>query len=101
METMKVKFCPFCGHHGHNLLHFTVNDRNEDGLIETHDIWQMECKCCGAKGPIEYNQRFAIESWNIIYRHPAHDDDPMEEDFTFDEDLMKRKETEDNGKTSK
>ena len=99
--TMKVKICPFCGHHGHKLLYSTVNVRYEDGERDVNDIWQMECKCCGARGPTEYTPRFAIESWNVLYRHPAHNDDPMEEDFTFDEDLIKRKETEDNGKTSK
>jgi hypothetical protein len=26
----------------------------------------------------------------MLYRKPAHDDDPMEEDFTFDEDSIKK-----------
>ena len=95
METnTKVRICPFCGHHGHNLLHFAVNVRDEAGLNETHDIWQMECKCCGAKGPTEYKPRFAIESWNILYDRPAHDDDPTEEDFIYDPNLIKAKEKE-------
>ncbi len=95
METKsKVRICPFCGHHGHNLLHFNVNVRDEDGLVEIHDIWQMECKCCGARGPTECEPRFAVESWNIIHRKPAHDDDPMEDDFVYDPDLIQAKEKE-------
>lgn len=57
--------------------------RYEDGEHEIRDIWQMECRCCGARGPTEYEPRFAIESWNAIHKRPAHDDDPMEEDFAF------------------
>ena len=96
---MKVKFCPFCGHHGHKLLYSTVKVRYEDGETETRDVWQMECRCCGARGPTEYCPEFALESWNIVYGKPAHDDDPVEEDFTFDEETIKntRKETT-NGK---
>ena len=89
---MKVRICPFCGHHGHELLYTTVDVRYEDGEHDTNDIWQLECRCCGARGPTEYEPRFAIESWNAINRRPAHDDDQMEEDFTFDADSIKRKE---------
>ena len=95
--TMKVKICPFCGHHGHELTTFTVAYDGEDGGKEIRRLWQMKCRCCGAMGPTEGDPRFAIESWNILYRNPAHDDDPMEEDFTYDAD---EKESEiDNGKT--
>ena len=60
METKaKVRICPFCGHHGHKLLYSTVKVRYEDGEIEIQDVWQMECKCCGARGPTEYEPRFA------------------------------------------
>lgn len=90
METMKVKICPFCGHHGHGLLYSTVNVRYEDGERDVRDIWQLECRCCGARGPTEYIPRFAIESWNVLHKKPSHDDDPMEEDFTFDEDSIKK-----------
>ena len=88
---MKVKFCPFCGHHGHELLHSTVDVRYEDGEHEIRDIWQMECKCCGARGPTEYEPRFAIESWNTIHKSLAHKDDPMEEDFAFNPNSIKGK----------
>lgn len=91
-ETVKVRICPFCGHHGHELLHSTVKVRYEDGETEICDIWQMECKCCGARGPTEYEPRFAVESWNMLHRKPAHDDDPMEEDFTYDSESIKAKE---------
>lgn len=92
-KTSKVRICPFCGHHGHKLNHRTVKVRYEDGETEVRDIWQMECDCCGAMGPTEYTPRFAIESWNVLYQMPAHNDDPMEEDFTYDEDSIKEKET--------
>ena len=92
-KTSKVRICPFCGHHGHKLNHRTVKMRYEDGETEVRDIWQMECGCCGAMGPTEYTPRFAIESWNVLYQMPAHNDDPMEEDFTYDEDSIKEKET--------
>ena len=91
-ETVKVRFCPFCGHHGHELLHSTVKIRYEDGETETRDIWQMECRCCGARGPTEYEPRFAVESWNMLHRKPAHNDDPVEEDFTYDSESVKAKE---------
>ena len=98
METKsKVKICRFCGHHQHELLHNTVKVRYEDGTCEKCDIWQMECGCCGSRGPTEYDPRSAIESWNMIYSKPAHNDDPMEEDFTYDEDLIKAKEENTNG----
>ena len=98
METKsKVKICPFCGHHGHKLLYDTVKVRYEDGETEIHDIWQMECKCCGARGPTESEPRFAIDSWNVLYKKPAHNDDPMEEDFEYDPDLIKAKEENKNG----
>ena len=93
MKTRKVKICPFCGHHGHELLFSTVNVRYEDGERGVNDIWQLECKCCGARGPTEYTPELAIESWNLLHRKPAHADDPMEEDFTFDEETIKGKET--------
>ena len=86
MKTMKVKFCPFCGHHGHELLHSTVDVRCEVDEHETRDIWQVGCKCCGARGPTEYEPRFAIDSWNAIHKRPIHDDDPMYEDFAFNSD---------------
>ena len=93
METKaKVRICPFCGHHGHKLLYSTVKVRYEDGETEIHDVWQMECKCCGARGPTEYEPRFAIESWNMLHKKPAHSDDPVEEEMTFDPDLIKEKE---------
>ena len=85
-KTAKVRFCPFCGHHGHRLLHDVVNTRYEDGSTEERSIWQMECECCGARGPTEYTPDFAVESWNAIYRNPAHDDDPVDEDFEFEPD---------------
>ena len=99
METTKskVKFCPFCGHHGHQLLYDTAKVRYEDGETEIQDIWQMECKCCGARGPTEYTPEFAIDSWNMLYWHPAHNDDPVEEEFSYNADLIKTKEHE-NGK---
>ncbi len=90
----KVRICPFCGHHGHGLLHDTVKVRYEDGETEIRDLWQMECKCCGARGPTEYEPRFAIESWNMLYGKPAHNDDPMEDDFIYDPDLIKAKDKE-------
>lgn len=95
--TTKIKFCPFCGHHGHQLLYDTAKVRYEDGETEIQDIWQMECKCCGARGPTESEPRFAIESWNLLYRKPAHNDDPVEEEFSYNSDLIKTKEHE-NGK---
>ena len=90
METMKVKICPFCGHHGHELLYFTKTVMYKDGEYDVKDIWQMGCKCCGARGPTEYSPRFAIESWNMIYHKPAHGEDPKEVYFDFDEDSIKR-----------
>ena len=57
----------------------------------------MECKCCGARGPTEYEPRFAIESWNMLYLTPAHNDDQMEDDFIYDPDLIKAKEENRNG----
>lgn len=95
----KVRICPFCGHHGHKLLHDTVKIRYEDGETEIRDIYQMECKCCGAKGPTEYSARFAVESWNFLHKKPAHSDDPMEEDFEYEDclDLTEESENEENG----
>lgn len=89
---VKVRICPFCGHHGHHLLYSTVKVRYEDGETELHDVWQMECGCCGARGPTESDPRFAVESWNFLHKKPAHNDDPMEEEFTYDPDLIKEKE---------
>lgn len=90
METMKVKFCPFCGHHAHKLIYSPVNVSNEDGIFEARDIWQMECKYCGARGPTESTPLFAIKSWNAIYREPAHDDNFIYNDFTFDIASLKK-----------
>ena len=82
---LEVRICPFCGHHGHELLHTTVDVRYEDGEHDVNDIWQMECKCCGARGPTEYDPRLAAESWNFICQKPAHEDDPMMEEFSFNQ----------------
>lgn len=103
METIKARICPFCGHHGHELLYFTVDIRYEDGEHDVNDIWQMECRCCGARGPTEYTPRLAVESWNALYRKPAHGDDPIEVDFTFDADSIRNKYRKDiaNGKQDK
>lgn len=90
METKsKVRICPFCAHHGHRLNYRPVNVRYEDGETEVHDVWQMECRCCGAMGPTESRPDLAIESWNMLQTRPAHSDDPLEEDFTFDPDEIK------------
>ena len=88
-KTMKVRICPFCAHHGHRLNYRPVKVRQEDGETEVHDVWQMECRCCGAMGPTESRPDLAIESWNMLQTRPAHSDDPLEEDFTFDPDEIK------------
>ena len=90
----KVRICPFCGHHGQQLHveKHEMNQRWEDGSYDrgTIGIYSIECKCCGARGPTEYNPRFAVDSWNCLYKKPAHDDDPVETDFEceYDENLI-------------
>ena len=81
----KVRICPFCGHHGHELLHSTVKIRYEDGETEMRDVWQMECRCCGARGPTEYRPRFAVESWNYMHEKPAHSEDLIEQTFEYED----------------
>lgn len=45
----------------------------------------MECRCCGARGPTEYEPRYAVESWNVNHTKPAHSEDKMFEDFIYEE----------------
>ena len=91
----KARLCPFCGHHGQEL---NVEERDmsfhwEDGTrdIEHIGLYSVKCKCCGARGPEEYNPRFAVDSWNCLHKKPAHDDDPVEIDFEceYDPNLIK------------
>lgn len=91
----KVRICPFCGHHGQE-LHVEpheLSERWEDGTVDKTlvGIYSVKCHCCGARGPEEYNPRFAIDSWNCVCKKPAHSDDPMEVDFEceYDENLIK------------
>lgn len=90
----KVRVCPFCGHHGQE-LHVEPRDITytwEDASQEKKHIgvYSIHCRCCGARGPEEYNPRFAIDSWNCFYKKAAHDDDPIEVDFEceYDENLV-------------
>ena len=84
-KTTDVRICPFCGHHGHNLLCKEVDIRHEDGGTEVRHIYQMECRCCGARGPTEYRPMFAVESWNYLHEKPAHSEDPLEEAFEYED----------------
>ena len=54
-------------------------------------LYQVECKCCGEKGPVECEPRYAIESWNHIHSNPAHDDDQKEIDFEYEDFENERK----------
>ena len=96
-----VRVCPFCGHHGQKLVvvpHHLIN-RDEGGEIleEHHELWHVECNCCGARGPEEFEARFAVNSWNINHAKPAHDDDPLFLDFPYDEGTIRKKAEKDNG----
>lgn len=89
-KNIKIRICPFCGHHGQELVSSTYEGlhKEDEGspcekVIRT--LYQVKCHCCGAIGPVEYEPRYAIESWNLTYDEPAHNDDPMEIDFEYDD----------------
>ena len=94
-QTIKIRICPFCGHHGQEIVYSTydgLHKEDEGSPCEkvVRKLYQVECKCCGAKGPVEYEPRCAIESWNHIYSKPAHNDDPKEIDFEYFEETERK-----------
>lgn len=99
---MKVRFCPLCGHHGQKLVSSTFEGLHKDDegspcVPVTRVTWQVECQCCGARGPIEFDAECALDSWNFRHVRPAHEDDPEWIDFIYETES----ETKNNGKTKK
>lgn len=65
-----VRICPFCGHHGQELVEaFSVGGRPGG--------WVVRCRCCGAVGPVELESGWAVASWNFRHVVPAHGDDGL------------------------
>lgn len=90
-KTTKVRICPFCGHHGQEL----IREYRGDNTCGT-DVWHIHCKCCHADGPEELEADYAIDSWNHIYKRPAHSDDPMEVEFPYEDCLLMTTDNEGN-----
>ncbi len=78
-NTFKLRICPYCGHHGQKL----VSEQGE------RTKYQVECQCCGAKGPIEFKVEDALWSWNLRHTRPAHDDDQEKIEFIYETESEK------------
>lgn len=82
-----VRICPFCGHHGQEMVFddHPITTRGEDGeVIDEHPgLWRVECRCCGARGPVEYDEEAALTSWNTRHGKPAHNEDPEYAEFSM------------------
>ena len=54
-----IKPCPW---------HDKTHERQANITYGTSSVykWWVECKCCGARGPIAETQEEAVKKWNVI-----------------------------------
>lgn len=93
-NTFKLRICPYCGHHGQKLVSSTFEglhkeDEGSPCVPVIRKLYQVECQCCGAKGPIEFKVEDALWSWNLRHTRPAHDDDQEKIEFIYETESEK------------
>ena len=59
MNTVGLKFCPFCG-------------GNDVKIMEVPHVTYVNCTGCGADGPLEEFRDDAIQKWNTRPNEAAH-----------------------------